>query len=45
LGLEASFDVGTQSSIETGKSLCNVNIVAKAGNLEEPNDERERDRE
>ncbi|KAE8100053.1 hypothetical protein FH972_017985 [Carpinus fangiana] len=41
LVLEASSDVGTQSSIETGRSLCGVNVVAKAGNPVEPNDETE----
>ncbi|GLT72772.1 hypothetical protein SLA2020_446760 [Shorea laevis] len=41
LGLEALSDLGTQSSIETVKSLCGVNVVAKAGNPEEPNDETE----
>jgi protein phosphatase 2C len=41
LVLEASSDVGTHSSIETGRSLCGVNVVAKAGNLVEPNDETE----
>jgi protein phosphatase 2C len=41
LGLEALSDLGTQNSIETVKSLCGVNVVAKAGNPEEPNDETE----
>jgi hypothetical protein len=41
LVLEAYSDVGTQSPIETGRSLCGVHVVAKAGNPMKPNDETE----
>jgi hypothetical protein len=41
LVLEVYSDVETQSPIETGKSLCSVHVVAKAGNPVEPNDETE----
>lgn len=37
LGFEATFDVGTSRSVDIDKSICSVDVVDKAANLEGPN--------
>ncbi|KAF3446073.1 hypothetical protein FNV43_RR11252 [Rhamnella rubrinervis] len=37
LGFEATFEVGTSSSVDIDKSICSVDVVTKATNLRESN--------